>query len=272
MTRDESARRSGGTTPGGATTPGRTRRRPTAVGRAALGLYRSAPAAVRAHVHVRWWSAPFEPVAAALPPSGRILEIGCGHGLFAAYAALSEPGRVVVGVDIDADKIAHAQDAAHGAPTVGGEGGDGLPAVGRPGDRTPGDPTPRDRRLSFAIAESGAVPPGPWDAAVVVDMLYLLPAAEQRRLLTEAVAALAPGGTLVVKEMGAEPRWKVRWNTLQETLSVKVLRITAGSSFDFVPPAEMAGWLHELGMATTLRRLDRRRLHPHHLLVARHGA
>jgi SAM-dependent methyltransferase len=222
-----------------------TRRRPTAVGRAALSLYASAPAAVRAHVHVRWWSAPFAPVAAALPASGRILEIGCGHGLFAAYTALSAPGRVVVGVDIDAEKIVHARDAARGAPAVDGE-----------------------PRLSFAVAESGAVPPGPWDAVVVVDMLYLLPASEQRRLLTEAVAALAPGGTLVVKEMGAEPRWKVRWNTLQETLSVKVLRITAGSSFDFVPPAELAGWLQELGMTTTMRRLDRRRLHPHHLLVA----
>jgi SAM-dependent methyltransferase len=228
------------------------------VGRAALRLYRSAPAAVRAHVHVRWWSAPFEPVAAALPESGRILEIGCGHGLFSAYAALSAPGRVVVGVDIDPDKITHAQDAARGAPIVRGDAHRSS--------------TPGDRRLSFAVAESGAVPPGPWDAVVVVDMLYLLPAAEQRRLLTEAVAALAPDGTLVVKEMGAEPRWKVRWNTLQETLSVKVLRITAGSSFDFVPPDQMAGWLHELGMTTTMRRLDRRRLHPHHLLAARHAS
>jgi SAM-dependent methyltransferase len=236
-----------------------TRRRPTAIGRAALDLYRTAPAAVRAHVHVRWWSAPFEPVAAALPVTGRVLEIGCGHGLFAAYAALSEPGRVVVGVDIDPEKIAPAQVAARRLDARR------LPA--RPGDEG-ADPTDASP-LSFAVAESGAVPPGPWDAVVVVDMLYLLPAREQRRLLTEAVAELAPGGTLVVKEMDAAPRWKARWNALQETVSVKVLRITAGSSFDFVPPAQMAGWLDELGLRTTAHRLDRRRLHPHHLLIAR---
>jgi 2-polyprenyl-3-methyl-5-hydroxy-6-metoxy-1,4-benzoquinol methylase len=229
--------------PGRATarTAGSTRRRPTPVGRAALSLYASAPPAVRTHVHVRWWSAPFEPVAAALPASGRILEIGCGHGLFAAYAALCEPGRHVHGVDIDAEKIAHAQRAARRADAA---------------------------RLSFAVAGSGAVAPGPWDAVVVVDMLYLLPEPEQRRLLTEAVGALRPGGTLVVKEMGTRPRWKVRWNTLQETLSVKVLRITAGSSFAFVPPDVTAGWLAGLGLTTTLHRLDRRRLHPHHLIVA----
>jgi hypothetical protein len=31
----------------------------------------------------------------------------------------------------------------------------------------------------------------------------------------------------------------------------------------------MAGWLDELGLRTTAHRLDRRRLHPHHLLIAR---
>lgn len=215
-------------------------RRPDAAGRAALALYRTAPPAVRAHVAIRWWSAPFPAIARALPASGRIVEIGCGHGLFSAYAALDAPGRELTGVDIDQQKIRHAQAA---------------------GSRT--------ERLSFAHAPSGAVPEGPWDAAVFVDVLYLLPAAEQRRLLVETVGRLAPGGTLVVKEMGTEPAWKVRWNTVQETLSVKVLRITEGSSFDFVPPATMASWLEELGLEVELRRLDRHRVHAHHLLVAR---
>ena len=68
--------------------------------------------------------------------------------------------------------------------------------------------------------------------------------------------------------MGIRPAWKFRWNTLQETLSVKVLRITEGSSFDFVDPSTMAGWLTELGLVVEQRRLDARRVHPHHLLVA----
>jgi 2-polyprenyl-3-methyl-5-hydroxy-6-metoxy-1,4-benzoquinol methylase len=220
-------------------------RRPDTAGRAALALFRTAPPAVRAHVHVRWWSAPFAPISAALPAHGRILEVGCGHGLFSAYATLAQTGRTVRGVDIDADKIAHAQVAAQAAGTD---------------------------RLGFEHAPSGAVPAGPWDAVVFVDVLYLLPAEAQRRLLTEAVAALAPGGSLVVKEMGVEPRWKVRWNTVQETLSVRVLRITEGSSFDFVPPDVTRGWLQDLGLEVETRRLDRGRVHPHHLLVGRRPA
>lgn len=219
----------------------RWRRRPDRAGREALALYSAAPVGARAHVHVRWWTAPFPAVVSALPESGRILEIGCGHGLFSAYAALRSPTRSVVGVDIDEAKIALAQAA---------------------GRRSGAD-------LTFAVGESGAVPRGPWDAVVFVDVLYLLPAAEQRRLLTRATEQLAPGGVLLVKEMGTRPRWKARWNAWQETLSVKVLRITAGSSFDFVDPTVTAGWLHDLGLVTTARRLDGHRLHPHHLLTAR---
>lgn len=216
------------------------RRRPDAAGRRALRLYRSASAGVRAHVTVRWFSAPFPAIVEELPATGRVLEIGCGHGLFSAYAALDGPGRDVLGVDIDGSKI----DAAAAAAT----GVDGL---------------------EFRLAPDGAVPDGPWDAVVFVDVLYLLGAEQQRALLLEAAGTLAPGGRLVVKEMGTRPAWKVRWNTLQETMSVKVLHITEGSSFDFVDPVSMAGWLAPLGLEVELRRLDSGRVHPHHLLVAR---
>lgn len=217
-----------------------TSRRPDRAGRLALAYYRQASPAVRLHTVVRWWSAPFPAVEAALPPSGRILEIGCGHGLFSLYAALAGPHRIVHGVDIDADKIAQAKAAAGNLAA----------------------------RVSFAEAPSGAVPPGPWDAVVIVDVLYLLDEAAQRRLLTDALATLAPGGVLVVKEMAPEPAWKARWNTTQETLSVRLLGITEGGSFTFLPPGRLAGWLADLGAVTSEQRLDSRRLHPHHLLVA----
>ena len=219
-------------------------RRPDAAGRRALALYRAAPWQERAHVHVRWWSAPFRRLEPLLPPAGRVLEIGCGHGLFSAYAALAGPDRDVVGVDIDADKIAAGAAAAAPVPN-----------------------------LDLRVALDGAVPAGPWAAVVVVDVLYLLPADAQRRLLTDAAAQVAPGGRMLVKEMGASPAWKVRWNRWQETLSVRVLRITEGSpDFAFVPPDVMAGWLQEAGLVVSATRLDAGRVHPHHVLVAERPA
>lgn len=214
-------------------------RRRDAAAREALAMYRDQPLPDRLHTRIRWHSAPLAPVADALPPSGRILEIGCGHGLFAAYAALSAPRRHVLGTDIDADKVAVAQHAL----------------------------APLAPRVSIDTAPDGAVPDGPWDGIAIVDMLYLLPPGRQRALLAEAAAALAPDGRLVIKEMDVSPRWKARWNTVQESLAVRALRITEGATIQVVDPAVMAGWLADEGLAVTRTRLDRGRVHPHHLLV-----
>jgi SAM-dependent methyltransferase len=209
----------------------------------------------RLQTTVRWWSAPFDALDAELPTSGRILEIGCGRGLFSTFLALSHPERVVVGVDIDADKIGTARAVATGLDRV---------------------------QLRFEVASSGQVEPGPWDAIAIVDMLYLLPAPAQRALVVAAAGQLAAGGVLLIKEMSTTPRWKARWNVMQETVSVSILGATAraepgvahsGSSraphFDFVPPETMAGWLVECGLTVALTRLDRHRVHPHHLLTGR---
>jgi 2-polyprenyl-3-methyl-5-hydroxy-6-metoxy-1,4-benzoquinol methylase len=216
---------------------------PDAAARAAMRAYRAEPLAARLHVLVRWLTCPFPPIVAVLPDEGRVLEVGCGHGLFSGYLVRRSPRLQVHGVDIDADKIAVA---AASAPAAGG-------------------------RLDFAVSESGSVPEGPWDAVVLVDVLYLLDEPAQRALLTSCAAALAPGGLLVVKDMATRPRWKARWNAVQEALSVRVLKITAGSpEFAFTDPDERARWL----AAANLReirslRLDRGRVHPHHLLVGR---
>jgi len=193
-------------------------------------------------------------VESLVPRSGRILEIGCGHGLFCTYLALAARSRTVRGSDIDEPKIEQARAVA--ARLTGLD-------------------------LQFDVATSGAVAPGPWDAIVIIDMLYLLPAADQRKLLADAVTQLGPDGVLLIKEMSAAPRWKARWNVLQETLSVSILGITeraeskvpgSGSArFDFVAPGVMAGWLTELGLRTSGRRLDRHRVHPHHVLIAQRG-
>jgi len=207
----------------------------TGEGAAVLAMYRGAPAAVRAHVRVRWATCPFPKVAAAVPEGGRVLEVGCGYGLFSLY--LARGGRHVTGVDIDGAKVAEAQRAGAG-------------------------------RCRFAVAGTGEVPEGPWDAVVIVDVLYLLDAAGQESLVRACAAALAPGGVLVVKEMAGTPRWKARWNRAQETLSVRVLGITAGRRLTFVPPGVVSGWLAAAGLSVRAERLDRGYPHPHHLLVA----
>jgi 2-polyprenyl-3-methyl-5-hydroxy-6-metoxy-1,4-benzoquinol methylase len=207
-----------------------------------LSLYHGAPLAVRAHVWGRWATCPFRRVAASVPARGRILEVGCGYGLFACHLALDSPPRTVLGVDVDVRKIVHAQRAA---------------------ERARG----RGAHAEFHLAPPGDVPDGPWDAVVIVDVLYLLDADAQHGLLHTCARQLALGGVLVVKEMATSPRWKARWNELQETLAVRVLRITAGEEMTFLEPRLVAGWMAEDGLAVHHEAVDRGYPHPHHLIV-----
>lgn len=212
--------------------------------RATLARYDGESKGTRLHTRVRWRSCPFEPVAEVVPKHGRILEIGCGHGLFSTYLALEAPERTVLGTDVDGDKIHAAQRAADGIDN-----------------------------LTFRPDEPGQFPEGPWDAVCIIDVLYLIDREGERQLLATAAEHLAPGGVLVVKEMGTTPRWKFRWMALQERLSVQILRITEGHDLTFVPPPELAQWMTEAGLIDVAHRpLHRRHLHPHHLVTARKPA
>lgn len=202
-----------------------------------LQLYASRPLAVRVHVRLRWASCPFEALEAEVPQRGRILDVGCGHGLFSVFMRLQASGRDVFGIDPDQDKVGHAR-------AVAGELG-----------------------ITFRVGTE--VPDTPWDAITIVDVLYLLDGGAQRHVVSAAAARLAPGGVLVVKDMATTPRWKYRWNQAQETLAVRVLKLTHGGRLNFVEPATIATWMRESGLEVGQKRLDKGYVHPHHLVLGR---
>jgi 2-polyprenyl-3-methyl-5-hydroxy-6-metoxy-1,4-benzoquinol methylase len=195
------------------------------------------PVDVRIHTAVRALSCPFGELVAAVPRGSRLLDYGCGHGVFAGLAAAHADARVT-GVDIDERKVAVARRRA-------------------------------DPSATFCVIETGSVPAGPWDAVALVDVLYLLPPPAQRDLLLRLAAELAPGGVLLVKEMHTGSRLKTAWMELQERVMVDALQRTRGTELAFTDPAHLLQALTDAGLAATGRRIDRWYPHPHHLIVAR---
>jgi SAM-dependent methyltransferase len=206
--------------------------------RALLRLYRDEPVAVRAHSLARVASCPLAGLERQVPRAGRILEVGAGRGLVTNYLALAGPERELAGIEPDQERVALANRCR-----------------ARPG-------------VSFTVGSAADPLPGGLDAVLVVDVLYLLPAAAHDDLVARAAAALRPGGLLLLKEMATEPGWKLALARWQEELVVHGLGWTRGEgAFTFRPPAELARVMAASGLVPRIHRLDRWALHPHALVV-----
>lgn len=205
--------------------------------------YRGAGWSARAHVALRWATAPFGPVADAVGDRARVLDWGCGHGVGALHLAARSIDRTVVGTDIDGAKLAIAGRAAAASPAAG--------------------------RVSFEQVPPEALPEGRWDAVVIDDVLYLLEPEAQARVIRAAAGALEPDGVVVAKVMGRAPRWKAWLNRRQERLAVEVARITAsaGGVHGDVEPTEVAAWLAAAGLEVEVRAADRGYHVPHVLVI-----
>jgi 2-polyprenyl-3-methyl-5-hydroxy-6-metoxy-1,4-benzoquinol methylase len=115
-----------------------------------------------------------------LTDEGRILDVGCGFGLFAAYFGQTHARRRIVGVDPDARRIGIARRVTTSL---------GL------------------RDYSFVVGDvrSAALERG-FDAAYVLDVMHHLPKEDQRPVLERLRGLLVPGGMLLVKDITTEPR------------------------------------------------------------------
>ena len=115
-----------------------------------------------------------------LTDEGRILDVGCGFGLFAAYFGQTHPRRRIIGVDPDARRIGIARKVAASLAL-------------------------QDHAFVVGDVRSAALE-GPFDAAYVLDVMHHLPRDDQRRVLERLRALLVPGGMLLVKDITTEPR------------------------------------------------------------------
>jgi 2-polyprenyl-3-methyl-5-hydroxy-6-metoxy-1,4-benzoquinol methylase len=128
-----------------------------------------------------------------LPEEGRILDVGCGFGLFAAYFGQTQPRRTIIGVDHDARRIALAR---HVSRTLG-----------------------LDHEFIAGDARDAQVR-GPFDAAYVLDVMHHIPENDQRALLVRLRDMLAPGGVLVLKDITTEPHFGLKFTELLDRLMV----------------------------------------------------
>src|SRR5436309_1100312 len=59
---------------------------------------------------------PYQEMAKAMPPSGRIVDLGCGWGLLSLALCAGSADRKVLGIDHDPDRVTLAKRAAGRLP------------------------------------------------------------------------------------------------------------------------------------------------------------
>jgi 2-polyprenyl-3-methyl-5-hydroxy-6-metoxy-1,4-benzoquinol methylase len=162
----------------------RSHEAPEIYGRAAIGnIVRALPPLERAYSRVRFSILRPKLLSVMdllLTDEGRILDVGCGFGLFAAYFGQTHPRRRIVGVDPDARRIGIARGVASKLS---------LP----------------DHEFIVGDVRDAEIR-GPFDAAYVLDVMHHLPADDQVRVLERLRSLLVPGGLLLVKDITTEPR------------------------------------------------------------------
>jgi 2-polyprenyl-3-methyl-5-hydroxy-6-metoxy-1,4-benzoquinol methylase len=172
-----------------------------------------------------------------LTDEGRILDVGCGFGLFAAYFGQMHPRRRIVGVDPDARRIGIAQRV--------------TARLGLSEHR-------------FLVGDVRDAPlEGPFDAAYVLDVMHHLPREDQRAVLERLVELLSPGGMLLVKDITTEPRTGLVFTELLDRLMVGW-----DEPLSYRHHREWGAMLADLGLRTRMVRVPDLLPYPHVVIAA----
>ncbi len=186
-----------------------------ALGRA-LARFRDAPLGARIFIRGRAFLSDLAIVERYVPNKGFIVDLGCGHGLFACVLRESSPTRRVLGIDLDPRKIDVARQAIQDT-----------------------------QWLRFEVGDILKDTPPKCDAVAIVDVLYLLPFEQQEQVLRNAASALGEGGPLVVKaqERRLDPRYALTY--AQELVAVSLGFTRGGHERFYFPTREEAMGMFE---------------------------
>jgi len=235
--------------------------------RLAWRAYRGAPWRVRLLMTARPLICPLEVAAEAVPEGSRVLDIGCGAGLWLRWLAADRRIARGVGVDISVEAVA----AARAGAAAGEDGGRETAAAAGTGGGPVG--AARAGRGAEAAASDGAaavlcfrhIGPGePWpaepvDVVTAIDVLHHVPPEDQRAFVGRLAAVGA--GRVLIKDVAPRPRWRAWANALHDYLMTR-------SRVHPRTPEEVAGWLREEGLEVA--RVERlpRACYAHWLVVA----
>ncbi len=143
---------------------------------------------------LRWAFTPYHLMSRRLPPKGRILDLGCGHGLFSWEMARSHPARTVLGIDHDKLRIQAGKEALGELASVSLQDAALLDWLDSPSEEK-------------------------FDGIALIDVLHYFSPEEQRTVLERARTKLSAQGVLIAREVDPNQGFVSSWNRLYERMA-----------------------------------------------------
>ncbi len=181
-----------------------------------LSRYQGISLGTRVFLTLRWKLTPYLAMARHLPRQGKILDLGCGHGLLALALALESPKRQVLGIDHDSAPVQAANRTAKSISHLRFQNGNVLDPI-------------TDRFSGIAM----------------IDVMHYFEPKLQTQIFIQAYQALDPGGCLIVREVDPAGGGMASWfNRFYEKLAT-VTGFTRAQKpgLHFRTPSE---WIDEL--------------------------
>lgn len=157
-----------------------------------LRRYQGAGLSTQLFLTARWKLTPYSKMASHLPNKGKILDLGCGHGLFALAAGLNSPHREILGIDHDQKRVSLATQATSDLNNI---------------------------RLQAGNMASPPIKEKAFSGVSMIDVMHYFDPKTQEALLAQVFNLLESGGTLIVREVDPHGGLPSVWNRFYERIA-----------------------------------------------------
>lgn len=191
--------------------------------------YRGQSKAFKLFMLIRWFFSPYKELARNIPANCKVVDVGCGHGIFANYLSMVTT-RDVYGIDISKQRIKSAKESVGSRPNI-----------------------------SFLLEDISMAGLPKCDFVTMIDFLHHLPPSLQEDVIKKSFAALTSGGVIMIKEVDVRPRWKYYYNYIVDFLT-GIYNITEGTAQHYRSSEDFKSLLTKFGfknvMISHIKKID----------------
>jgi len=198
--------------------------------------YREKSLWTKFYISMRLRSCPFEAIEQYVPPTGKIVDLGCGIGLFSGLMHKKSPLRQITAMDWNPDRISCAKKAF--------------------GDK-----------IDFLIKDLAEVSLDACGCIVILDVLYLLTDKKVEEVLLRCNQWLSSAGALLILEKDTKPRFKYFLLLIQEFFITLLMNLNRSRTVNLREKTKMINLINQCGFSVTVKYLHRGYPYPHVLYV-----